>query len=196
MGKNSNEITMKDLLNSVKEGTKVTRAAQQTNSEQLAEVARAQKSYYDSFIDRLNSHEENMSKGLYHVNETINQGTAEGIRQTRESEKRLSDKIDSIKGKALGVLDWLTILLVTIISGVGGWLFSKCMIAHEFAAWVDRTDTINYVRDAAGNITDITNTSVATTVWPTVILTVALFAVVGFTVAYAICDSIRAKESD
>ena len=194
MGKK--EITMQDLLNSVNEGTSTTRAAQQANSEQLAEVARAQKSYYDSFIDRLNSHEENMSKGLYHVNETVNQAAAEGIKQTRESERRLSDKIDSIKGKAFGALDWITIFLVTIISGVGGWFFSKCMITHEFAAWVDRTDTIQYVRDAAGNITDITNTTSATTVWPTVILTVVLFAIVGFTVAYAICDSIRAKESD
>lgn len=194
MGKK--EITMQDLLNSVNEGTSTTRAAQQANSEQLAEVARAQKSYYDSFIDRLNSHEENMSKGLYHVNETVNQAAAEGIKQTRESERRLSDKIDSIKGKAFGALDWIAIFLVTIISGVGGWLFSKHMIAHEFAAWVDRTDTIQYVRDAAGNITDITNTTSATTVWPTVILTIVLFAIVGFTVACAICDSIRAKESD
>jgi cell division protein FtsX len=70
------------------------------------------------------------------------------------------------------------------------------MINHQFAAWVDRTDTIEYIRDAAGNITDITNTTAATTVWPTVILTVILFAIVGFTVAYAICDSIREKESD
>jgi len=70
------------------------------------------------------------------------------------------------------------------------------MIAHQFAAWVDRTDTVNYVRDAAGNIVDITNTTTATTVWPTVILTIVLFAVVGLTVSYAICSSIREREVD
>ena len=146
------------------------------------------------FMQRIDEHEDNMSKGFYRLNDSVNQAAAASINQTRESEKRLSDKIDSIGGRALSTLDWITVIIVTIIGGIGGWLFSKCMIAHQFAAWVDREDTINYVRDAAGNITDITSSTVATTVWPTVILTIVLFAVVGLTVSYAICSSIRTKE--
>lgn len=184
-----NSYTMDDLMNEV-------RAAQQVTSEQNAELGRQADSNLEKFMARMDEHEDNMSKGFYHINETVNQGAAATIKQTRESEKRLSDKIDSIKGRALGAIDWITIIIVTILGGVGGWLFSKCMIAHQFAAWVDREDTINYVRDAAGNITDITNTTTATTVWPTVILTIVLFAVVGLTVSYAICSSIRDKEVD
>jgi hypothetical protein len=181
--------TMDDLMNEV-------RAAQQVTSEQNAELGRQADSNLAKFMARMDEHEDNMSKGFYHINETINQGAGAAIKQTRESEKRLSDKIDSIKGKALSVLDWVTIVIITILGGVGGWFFSKCMIDHQFAAWVDREDTINYVRDAAGNIVDITNTTTASTVWPTVILTIALFAIVGFTVAYAICSAIRDKEVD
>ena len=181
--------TMQDLINEV-------RAAQQVTSEQNAELGRQAQSNFGALMKRMDSHEDNMSKGMYHLNESINQGAAASIKQTRESEKRLSDKIDSIKGRALGAIDWITIVIVTILGGVGGWFFSKCMIAHQFAAWVDREDTINYIRDAAGNITDITNTTKATTVWPTVILTIILFAVVGLTVSYAICSSIRDKEVD
>ena len=196
MGKN-NSISMEQLLASINEGKEITRAAQQTNSEQLAEVAKANESYYDAFIKRMDSHEDNMSKGMFHLNESINQGAAATIKEVRESESRLAKKIDSKSGlKALGVIDWLTIILVTIISGVGGWFFSNCMINHQFAAWVDRTDTTQLIRDAAGNLTDVTVTTSAVTVWPTVIITIVLFAVVGFTVTLAICDAIRQKEGD
>lgn len=196
MGK-INEITsMEELLAAINEGTATTKAAQQTNSEQLAEVAKANESYYDAFLKRMDSHEDNMSKGMYHLNESINQGAAAAIKATNDSEDRLSKKINAIKGRALGVLDWLTIIIVTVLGGVGGWFFSRCMIRHEFAAWVDRKEVFEYIRDAAGNVTDITCTTSATTVWPTVIITVVLFAIIGFTVSYAVCDSIRQKESD
>lgn len=189
-------ITMADLMKKVNEGTATTKACQQANSEQLAEVARAQQSNYDSIMKRIEEQDDNMSKATYHVCETVNQGAGRTISEVRESECRLSKKIDSIRTVALGAFDWITIIIVTILGGVGGWFFSKCMIAHQFAAWVDRTDTVNYARDAAGNIVDITNTTTATTVWPTVILTIVLFAVVGLTVSYAICSSIREREVD
>ena len=70
------------------------------------------------------------------------------------------------------------------------------MIDHQIAAWVDRVDTINFVRDAAGNITNITNTTSAVTLWPVVALTIFLFAVIGFGLGYIISECIRAKESD
>ena len=195
MGKNSN-VTMADLMKKVNEGTATTRACQQVTSEQIAELGKAQQSGYDNLMQRIDEHEDNMSKATYHVCETVTQGAGRTIREVRESESRLSKKIDSIGTAALGALDWITIIIVTILGGVGGWFFSRCMISHQFAAWVDRTDTVNYVRDAAGNIVDITNTTTATTVWPTVILTVVLFAVVGLTVSYAICSSIREREVD
>ena len=195
MGKNST-ITMADLMKKVNEGTATTRACQQVTSEQIADLGKAQQSGYDNIMQRIDEHEDNMSKATYHVCETVTQSAGRTIREVRESECRLSKKIDSIGTAALGALDWITIIIVTILGGVGGWFFSKCMISHQFAAWVDRTDTVNYVRDAAGNIVDITNTTTATTVWPTVILTVLLFAVVGLTVSYAICSSIREREVD
>lgn len=195
MGKNSN-VTMADLMKKVNEGTATTKACQQVTSEQIADLGKAQQSGYDNIMQRIDEHEDNMSKATYHVCEVVTQGAGRTIREVRESESRLSKKIDSIGTAALGALDWITIIIVTILGGVGGWFFSKCMIAHQFAAWVDRTDTVNYVRDAAGNIVDITNTTTATTVWPTVILTIVLFAVVGLTVSYAICSSIREREVD
>lgn len=170
-------------------------ANQQVLSSQLAEVARDAKAEREDFFGRAM---DNLSQTAYNLNSTVNQGVVDTKKEIHSAKNEIISEVrnNSSKPKALGAIDWITIFIVTILGGVGGWFFSQCMISHQFAAWVDRTDTIEYIRDAAGNITDITNTTAATTVWPTVILTVVLFAIVGFTVAYAICDSIRAKESD
>jgi len=64
--------TMQDLINEV-------RAAQQVTSEQNAELGRQADSNLAKFMARINEHEDNMSKGLYNINETINQGAGELI---------------------------------------------------------------------------------------------------------------------
>lgn len=170
-------------------------ANQQVLSSQLAEVARDAKAEREDYFGRAM---DNLSQTAYNLNATVNQGVVDTKNEIHSAKNEIITEVrnNSCRPKALGFIDWITIFIVTILGGVGGWFFSKCMISHQFAAWVDRTDTVEYIRDAAGNITDITNTTAATTVWPTVILTIVLFAIVGFTVTYAICDSIREKESD
>ena len=199
MGKNNNNssITMDQLLASINKGTQVTKAAQQVNSEQLAEVAKAQESYYEAFQKRFDTHEDNMSKGMFHLNETINQGTAATIDELRSAESRLTKEIKkSRKSNPFTWVDWLTSLIVSIVFGAIGWVYSNCMIARQFAAWVDRQDTIQYIRDGSGNITDITNTTSAVTVMPTVYVTIGLFAIIGFALAFIVLSVIKEKEGD
>ena len=187
---NSSTVSMAQLLAAVNDSTKTTRACQQVTSEQLAEIGKAQQSGFDRFMARMDEHESNVSKGMTLLNESICHGAARSVRATEEAESRLSKKIDGIKGRALSAWDWLTTLIVAVIAGVTGWFFSKCMIAHQFAAWVDRVEKTDYVRDAAGNWVDVVQTTSTQIVWPTVIATVVLFAIVGFTIALAVVESI------
>ncbi len=186
----SSTVSMAQLLAAVNDNGKTTRACQQLTSEQLAELGRAQQSGFDRFMSRMDEHENNMSKGMTLLNESICHGAARAVRATEEAEGRLSKKIDSIKGRTLSAIDYITVLIVAILSGVAGWFFSNCMIQHEFAAWVDRVEKTDYVRDAAGNWVDVIQTTTTQTVWPTVILTIALFVIVGTSIAFAVVESI------
>ena len=186
----SSTVSMQQLLAAVNDNGKTTRACQQLTSEQLAELGRAQQSGFDRFMARMDEHENNVSKGMTLLNESIRHGAARAVKATEDAESRLGKKIDSITGRVLSVWDWITAIIVAAISGLAGWFFSKCMISHEFAAWVDRTEQTDYVRDAAGNWVDVIQTTSTQVVWPTVIATIVLFAIVGFTIALAVVENI------
>lgn len=134
------------------------------------------------------------SQGLINLGDLVGIHAKTVIDEGKASEKNIIEKIDALKGAAFSALDWICVLIVTVLSGLCGWFFSKAMIAHEFAAWVDRKEVLNYVRDGAGNVVDITNTVTTETVWVTVILTIVLFAIVGMTLAYTAVSDLRSNE--
>ena len=170
-------------------------ANQQVLSSQLAEVARDAKAEREDYFGRAM---DNMSKTAYNLNATVNQGVVDTRNEIHSAKNEIISEVrnNSCKPKVFGPLDWIVVLIFTVIGGVSGWFYSQLMIDHQIAAWVDRVDTINFVRDAAGNITNITNTTSAVTLWPVVALTIFLFAVIGFGLGYIISECIRAKESD
>ena len=140
------------------------------------------------------------ARGLHSA---VAQGTAKSVTETRkakeelaEGQKRLEKKIDKIgKPAAFSGLDWLTVFIVSALGALGGWFFSKAMISHQFAAWVDRKTTTQYIRDAAGNWTDVVQKTTTATVWPTVIVTIIIGALVGLFAAITILDIVKAKEA-
>lgn len=133
---------------------------------------------------------QHISTGFDHLSDTVNRNGLAGIRQTQQSEAALSAKIDRIRPAVLKTADYLVILVVTILFGVIGWLFSNTMISHGFSPWVDRGADI--VRDAAGNL--IATNPTVQTVWVVVVVTIALFAIVGMTLSYTVLGDLRDKE--
>jgi len=130
-----------------------------------------------------------LGAGFDHLSDTVNRNGLAGIRQTQQSEANLSKRIDALKAD-LKTGDYIVILIVTVIFGVIGWLFSNTMISHEFSPWVDRGADI--VRDAAGNL--IATNPTVQTVWVVVAVTIALFAIVGMTLSYTVLGDLRDKE--
>ena len=143
---------------------------------------------------RLDNVEEHISAGFAAINSTVNQNGQAAIKQTRISEANLSKKLDAISG-AFTALDWLTVLLVSILGGVIGWLVSNVMIENQFAPWVKVIQTWKPTLDAAGNVIGFSTVATsAQTVVPVVIITIVIFAMLGFGFSTVVLDSIRRSE--
>ncbi len=117
--------------------------------------------------------------GQANLNSTINQGTATTVAQVRRSEQNLSAQIAKLAPRAYEKVDYFIIFISSLIAGLLGWFFCRCMISHQFAAWVDCTNVTNIERDIAGNLISTTTTTSSEVVWFTVIVTIVLFAIIG-----------------
>ena len=159
--------------------------AQSAASEKAADMRAAR------LLNALNGGFENTTKATSMAAGRVIESVKENAKETTEAvnkcTKQEADRViaEVSTDTSLSSIDWLLIVLFTTLGGIAGWFFSRCMINHGFSAWVHTSTTQKLVRDANGNFVDFVTTSSQTTVWPTVILTIVLMAIVACMVTMA-----------
>ena len=137
----------------------------------------------------LNAHEarmqDTMDRACHALGGTINRAAANAaartVRETRESERRLSNQIGALGGSWTSA-DWALALILAVLGAAIGFVVDLKMVKLCMPPWVYQQTVYQQVTDAYGNVTGITSSTTSPeTIWVMCVLWVVGCAILGFT---------------
>ena len=184
-----------------------TKAAIRTLSDEHAQLG----SFMEEFRKSTPTKKE-MSAGFDALNDTVVRESARNHADRSKKAKQLHSHLDKVEENlsnkireasrcTLSAVDKLIILIVTLLAGVGGWLLSQNAIKNGMAPYVKMQEStvIDYIKDAAGNVVDITattSTSVAQVYTAPIVLTIVLSMIIAFALSSYILQMTGGDENE